>query len=104
MMDYWISFATSLTPNDGKGVPRTYSVLHFNLLVSRNFILGPDWPEFTSDNQVRSIHRLNLTFIFLTYSSQVLLQLNGENTMTIPDDYREEQIVFINSNPPVFQH
>ncbi|TFK99234.1 extracellular triacylglycerol lipase precursor [Pterulicium gracile] len=34
MMDYWTSFATSLTPNDGKGVPR------------------PQWTEYTTRSQV----------------------------------------------------
>jgi carboxylesterase type B len=27
MTDYWVSFATSLTPNDGLGVPRKYCTL-----------------------------------------------------------------------------
>ncbi|KAF5333757.1 hypothetical protein D9758_016575 [Tetrapyrgos nigripes] len=34
MMDYWISFATSLDPNDGKGLSR------------------PEWPQYTPNNQV----------------------------------------------------
>ncbi|KAF5342940.1 hypothetical protein D9758_014974 [Tetrapyrgos nigripes] len=36
MMDYWISFATSLDPNDGKGSSRT------------------EWPQYTPDNQCLS--------------------------------------------------
>jgi len=67
MVDYWVSFATSLTPNDGKGVSR------------------PTWPQYTPTNQV-------------------LIQLNGANLTTIPDDYRKEQIDFINSDPAVFNH
>ncbi|PPQ65131.1 hypothetical protein CVT24_003221 [Panaeolus cyanescens] len=67
MIDYWVSFATSLDPNDGKGNPR------------------PLWPQYTPANEV-------------------LLQLNGDNTTTIPDDYRKEQIDFINSDPTVFHH
>ncbi|KAF8991038.1 extracellular triacylglycerol lipase precursor [Hymenopellis radicata] len=51
MIDYWVSFATSLDPNDGLGVAR------------------PLWPQYTSDNQV-------------------LMQLNGDNLTSIPDDYR----------------
>ncbi|OBZ77975.1 Lipase 2 [Grifola frondosa] len=66
MMDYWISFATSLDPNDGCGSQR------------------PHWPQYTPDNQV-------------------LLQLNGTNTTTIPDDYRHVQIAFINAVPEQFQ-
>ncbi|KAF5310340.1 hypothetical protein D9611_012068 [Ephemerocybe angulata] len=34
MMDYWISFAVSLNPNDGKGVKR------------------PEWPQYTTKDQV----------------------------------------------------
>ncbi|KAF9045371.1 esterase 1 [Panaeolus papilionaceus] len=67
MIDYWVSFATSLDPNDGKGNAR------------------PVWPQYTPSNEV-------------------LLQLNGDNTTVIPDDYRKEQIDFINSDPAVFHH
>ncbi|KJA23957.1 hypothetical protein HYPSUDRAFT_1079387 [Hypholoma sublateritium FD-334 SS-4] len=67
MIDYWVSFATSLDPNDGHGNPR------------------PAWPQYTEKNEV-------------------LLQLNGLNTTVIPDDYRKEQIDFINSDPAVFHH
>ncbi|KAF6745952.1 triacylglycerol lipase 3 [Ephemerocybe angulata] len=34
MMNYWISFAASLNPNDGKGINR------------------PEWPQFTTESQV----------------------------------------------------
>jgi len=67
MIEYWVSFATGLSPNDGKGVTR------------------PTWPQYTPDNQV-------------------LIQLNGANLTTIPDDYRKEQIDFINSDPAVLHH
>ncbi|KAL0567934.1 hypothetical protein V5O48_014062 [Marasmius crinis-equi] len=85
MMDYWISFASSLDPNDGKGSQR------------------PSWPEYTLDNPV-------------------LLELNSGNIATIPvgqaflaayvietyyaclqDNYRAEQIGFINANLEVFR-
>ncbi|KAF9477645.1 extracellular triacylglycerol lipase precursor [Pholiota conissans] len=65
MIDYWVSFATSLDPNDGHGLPR------------------PEWPQYTTSNEV-------------------LLQLNGLNTTVIPDDFRKEQIAFINSDPAVY--
>jgi len=67
MIDYWVSFATSLDPNDGKGSPR------------------PTWEQYTSQNQV-------------------LIQLNGDNMTLIPDNYRKEQIDFINSIPLTFNH
>ncbi|KDR76954.1 hypothetical protein GALMADRAFT_420780 [Galerina marginata CBS 339.88] len=67
MIDYWVSFATSLDPNDGHGNPR------------------PQWAQYTPKNEA-------------------VLQLNGANTTMIPDDYRKEQIDFINSDPTVFHH
>ncbi|KAJ7766330.1 extracellular triacylglycerol lipase precursor [Mycena maculata] len=46
MTDYWVSFATSLTPNDGLGVPR------------------PEWTQFTPKNQaVIQLNGVNLTMI-----------------------------------------
>ncbi|KNZ71681.1 Lipase 2 [Termitomyces sp. J132] len=65
MMEYWISFATSLDPNDGFGVPR------------------PLWEQYTT-------------------AHPALMQLNGANLTMIPDDYREEQIAFINGRAVVF--
>ncbi|KAJ7700405.1 esterase 1 [Mycena rosella] len=67
MTDYWVSFATSLTPNDGLGIPR------------------PEWTQFTPDNKA-------------------VIQLNGANLTMIPDDFRAEQIAFINSNPIIWRH
>ncbi|KAM6490163.1 hypothetical protein JOM56_014355 [Amanita muscaria] len=68
MVDYWISFATSLDPNDGRGTPR------------------PIWEPYTCENQ----------------ASVAALQLNSQNLSMIPDDYRKEQIEFINSDPLVW--
>ncbi|KAF7341174.1 Carboxylic ester hydrolase [Mycena venus] len=67
MMDYWISFATSLDPNDGRGATR------------------PLWPEFTQ-------------------TQKNLLELNSANMTVIPDNYRAEQIGFINDNLELFRH
>jgi len=67
MIDYWVSFATSLDPNDGLGNAR------------------PEWPQYKP-------------------SEQVLLQLNGENTTVIPDDYRNDRIDFINAHASLFRH
>ncbi|KAJ7912074.1 extracellular triacylglycerol lipase precursor [Mycena leptocephala] len=64
MMDYWISFAASLDPNDGMGSVR------------------PNWPEYKDG----------------------LLQLNSANMTVIPDDYRSEEINFINENLVLFRH
>jgi len=65
MIDYWVSFATSLDPNDGHGSERVA------------------WPQYTPDNEV-------------------LLQLHGDNITAIPDDYRKEQIDFIQSTQIVW--
>ncbi|GLB39569.1 putative type-B carboxylesterase lipase family protein [Lyophyllum shimeji] len=67
MIEYWVSFATSLDPNDGRGLER------------------PHWDQYTPDKEA-------------------LMQLNGANLTLIPDDYRKEQIDFINSIPEVFHH
>ncbi|KAF5325380.1 hypothetical protein D9619_009952 [Psilocybe cf. subviscida] len=46
MMDYWLSYGTSLTPNDGKGSKR------------------PNWPRYTSHNQIlMQLNSGNLTVI-----------------------------------------
>ncbi|KAK0224140.1 extracellular triacylglycerol lipase precursor [Armillaria fumosa] len=66
MVDYWVSFATSLDPNDGLGTSR------------------PFWPQYTPENEV-------------------LLQLNGDNTTVIPDDYRKEAIDFLRANADAFR-
>ncbi|KAK0229994.1 triacylglycerol lipase 3 [Armillaria nabsnona] len=65
MVDYWVSFATSLDPNDGLGTSR------------------PFWPQYTPENEV-------------------LLQLDGDNTTVIPDDYRKEAIEFLRDNADAF--
>ncbi|KAF7366897.1 Carboxylic ester hydrolase [Mycena sanguinolenta] len=67
MTDYWVSFATSLTPNDGLGIPR------------------PEWTQFTPKNEA-------------------VIQLNGANITMIPDNFRGEQMAFINSDPVIWRH
>ncbi|KAK0484470.1 extracellular triacylglycerol lipase precursor [Armillaria novae-zelandiae] len=81
MIEYWVSFATSLDPNDGLGMSR---VLFFCFwLGACEQFLGPFWTQYTSDNEV-------------------VLQLHGDNTTIIPDDYRKEQINFITDNAEAF--
>ncbi|KAJ7750489.1 hypothetical protein B0H14DRAFT_2982071 [Mycena olivaceomarginata] len=45
----------------------------------------PQWDVYTSDNPA-------------------LMQLNGENTAMIPDNYRQNQIQYIMDNSAVFHH
>ncbi|KAF7376885.1 Carboxylic ester hydrolase [Mycena sanguinolenta] len=66
MTDYWVSFVTSLTPNDGLGVAR------------------PEWAQYTPQNKT-------------------LMQLNDANLTMIPDDYRADQITFLNSDPAIWR-
>ncbi|KAF8147683.1 extracellular triacylglycerol lipase precursor [Crassisporium funariophilum] len=61
MRDYWISFATSLDPNDLNGTPR------------------PRWLEYTPN-------------------TQVIMELNGHNTRSVPDAFRALQIAFLQKN------
>jgi hypothetical protein len=67
MMDYWISFADCLDPNDGKGGAR------------------PRWGQYTISNNA-------------------IMQLNGNETVMIKDDFRSQGINAINAKPLVFYH
>ena len=57
MMDYWISFAVSGTPNDGKGLSSTCCVPFCSLCFANwgLHIISPGtiWPQYESNNQVR---------------------------------------------------
>ncbi len=86
MVDYWISFAVSLTPNDGKGLNSKYTT---RLPGDSADIPFPEttWPEYQPEQQV-------------------LLQFDtgsfAPNTTTptfaiIPDDCRAQQIGFLMS-------
>ncbi|RPD53051.1 esterase 1 [Lentinus tigrinus ALCF2SS1-7] len=65
MMDYIISFVTSVNPNDGKGSSR------------------PNWPQYTA-------------------SEKTLMQFASANMTAIPDDYRADEIAYINSVSSLF--
>ncbi|KAK0194626.1 Alpha/Beta hydrolase protein [Armillaria mellea] len=84
MMDYWLSFATSLDPNDGLGSAR------------------PLWPQYTPNQQISPTSTSSRAVLKGLY--QVLLQLNGGNLTVIPDDYNKEKIDFIISEGSVFRH
>ncbi|KAH9916614.1 Alpha/Beta hydrolase protein [Epithele typhae] len=68
MLDYWLSFATSLTPNDGKGTPRT------------------TWPQYKPAAQ-------NI----VQFDTTAFGNLSFANFAVVPDTYRVEQIAFIRS-------
>ena len=48
MLDYWLSFVVSQTPNDGKGVSRESSCFPLRLSVWSLplSVLGTEWPEY----------------------------------------------------------
>ncbi|KAF9545226.1 esterase 1 [Agrocybe pediades] len=61
MVDYWVSFATSLDPNDGKGTQR------------------PLWPQYTTENQVLlQLNGLNMTVIPDTYRKEQIDFINSD--------------------------
>ncbi|TFK31314.1 esterase 1 [Crucibulum laeve] len=61
MINYWVSFATSLTPNDGLGVPR------------------PEWGQYTPDNQViLELNGANTTMIPDTYRKEQMDFINSK--------------------------
>ncbi|KIJ33952.1 hypothetical protein M422DRAFT_264091 [Sphaerobolus stellatus SS14] len=60
MINYWVSFATSLGPNDGKGV------------------LRPNWPQYTTNNQVLlELNGANTTVIPDTYRKEQIDYINS---------------------------
>jgi len=56
MMDYWISFANSFTPNDEEDNTRR-TILHlWPYYISPMFEPGPLWPGYTQENQVSNFN------------------------------------------------
>jgi acetylcholinesterase len=51
MIDYWVSFATSLDPNDGRGNARKSQTVAC-CGVSDKPTLGPHWAQYTPKNEV----------------------------------------------------
>lgn len=61
MMDYWISFASCLDPNDGKGMTR------------------PTWGQYTSsDNVLMQLNGSNCTMIEDNYRSEGMMAINAD--------------------------
>lgn len=54
VMDYWISFAHNLDPNDSFGnTSRKYSVLQYlNTGTNECYALGPAWTQYKPNSQV----------------------------------------------------
>ncbi|KAJ6552220.1 extracellular triacylglycerol lipase precursor [Mycena vulgaris] len=61
MTEYWVSFATSLTPNDGLGIPR------------------PQWTQFTPQNKaVMQLNGANVTMIPDTFRADQTAFINSD--------------------------
>jgi peroxiredoxin len=61
MVDYWVSFATSLDPNDSHGNTSREHALNIQLLTDFDEVtaaLGPIWDAYTLANQVCSFSQL----------------------------------------------
>ncbi|RDX48969.1 extracellular triacylglycerol lipase precursor [Lentinus brumalis] len=69
MVDYWISFAVSLTPNDGKGLNKTI------------------WPQYQSGQQV----------LLKFDTGRFAPNATSPTFAIVPDEYHAQQIGFINS-------
>lgn len=52
MVDYWVSFATSLDPNDRLGNARKSLINHNTVLDVTCVWLGPIWAQYTPQNEV----------------------------------------------------
>ena len=88
MADYWISFAVSLTPNDGKGLNSTCSpCAQLRISGLTNVSSETTWPQYQSGQQVL------LQFDTGSFAPNTTFA----NLAVIPDDYRSQQIGFINS-------
>ncbi|KAJ6566563.1 esterase 1 [Mycena capillaripes] len=61
MVEYWVSFATSLTPNDGLGIPR------------------PEWTQFTPQNKaVIQLNGANVTMIPDDFRAEQIAFFNSD--------------------------
>lgn len=69
MLHYWVSFATSLDPNDGKGEQRALTIFSVILYTCNFWYPGPTWPQYTPTEQVR----LRFSYLpTLSYSSSCI--------------------------------
>ncbi len=109
IQDYWISFAVTLNPNDGKGNKSKYFLRHlFNSLtiiifgIPFNFT-GPQWLKYKTPEHVRDIIIIiDSAYYCFNGSYQNILKLDGHGIEAIRDDYRSEQMAFIANNAKVF--
>lgn len=108
MVDYWLSFAVSGTPNDGKGLSSTCFILSCPRSVSlmgvhstRNYLAAVRIGQpGTSDYFRKDVETANVRLpqVLIQFDTTKLTSdLSNAMFAIIPDDYRAEQIAFINS-------
>ena len=59
MQDYWISFAVTLDPNDGKGNKSNYFLRYLFTLLIFALLTGPQWLKYKTSEQVRDIPNIH---------------------------------------------
>ena len=111
MMDYWLSFAVSGTPNDGKGLPSTLRYMQptpapADWTMDRQGLLGLNihpttkYVSFCLKTQ-RPLTPDKLLQVLIQFDTTELTSNLSEATFTvIPDNYRAQQISFVNSVAP----
>ena len=90
MLDYWISFAVSLTPNDGKGTSSELSYASIFFIFILPLILlssGPYWGMY-GETKVRFHAPPNPQKKYSICPVQEVLELNGNDVQSMPDVYR----------------
>ena len=77
MVDYWLSFATSLDPNDGRGKGRL------------------NWPQYSIVDPVSS--RVALKRECSLNTPQVLMQFTTPESTIVPDTFRAKELAAIDA-------
>jgi acetylcholinesterase len=106
MMDYWISFAVNLDPNDSKGVERTWLSVYINHCNELTFGSTANRPKMAPihEGQQGKVSTQRFYPAVPDHPSlQVLLQLEGGNTTIIEDYFRKKQTDFLIANSEVFR-
>jgi acetylcholinesterase len=84
MQDYWLSFVSTLNPNDGKGSTRSSNRNSRPLLeLTPLAFVGPTWPLYTQPGLQR-------------------LELKSSGIVPVKDDFRKDQIAYITANSQAF--
>ena len=105
MIDYWISFATSLDPNDGLGNSSRMNIFSPTLFHHADcFALLRSCLDRILINITGMLkYQCNPARVLISVIQNVL-ELNSAGTLMIPDTFREDQISFLMENPEALLH